>query len=87
MRICDRCFRQNGDSVSAVENVIFAKTQERYDLCQSCNELVREFINTRVERVNLKLKQEEPEYVAKLDALSDIPLTRDGKPDARYKPK
>lgn len=88
MKICDKCFHQNGDSVSAVAEVMFNKTQERYDLCQSCNELVREFINNpRVETENIKLKEDEPEYVARLEALPDTPTTKSGKPDKRYKPK
>ena len=45
MRICDRCFQKDGKPVKAVAEATFNKTQERYDLCQSCNELVREFIN------------------------------------------
>lgn len=45
MKICDRCFQKDGKPVKAVAEAMFNKTQERYDLCQSCNELVREFIN------------------------------------------
>jgi len=45
MKICDRHFQIDGKPVKAVDEVMFNKTQERYDLCQSCNELVREFIN------------------------------------------
>ncbi len=55
MKICDKCFHQNGDSVKAVAEVSFSKIHESYDLCQSCNELVREFINNpKIEKESFK---------------------------------
>ena len=55
MKICDRCFQKDGKPVKAVAEAIFNKTQERYDLCQSCNELVREFINNpKIEKESFK---------------------------------
>lgn len=45
MEICDRCF-PSGDTTKATNSVTFARTDETFDLCQSCAEAVREFIES-----------------------------------------
>ena len=55
MRICCRCFNKDGKPVKAVTEAVFSSTQERYDLCQSCNEIVREFINNPTESFKCEL--------------------------------
>jgi hypothetical protein len=45
MKVCDRHFAKDGSSVRAVGDVKFGNIHEAYDLCQTCTDLVREFIN------------------------------------------
>lgn len=57
MKICCRCFQKDGKPVKAVGEVIFNTIPERYDLCQSCNELVRGFINNpKIEKESFTYK-------------------------------
>ena len=41
MKLCDRCFKK-GDYVKSVDSVRFKNTEEIFDLCESCSQLVRE---------------------------------------------
>jgi len=44
MKICDRCFRKDGSAVPAVSEINFPMTHESMDLCKTCNEMVRNYI-------------------------------------------
>jgi len=41
LKLCDRCFRR-GDTVKSVETVKFYNTEELFDLCESCSQIIRE---------------------------------------------
>jgi hypothetical protein len=42
-RICDRCFGK-GDSRIASDAIIFERTDEKFDLCESCIQVIQETI-------------------------------------------
>jgi hypothetical protein len=54
MKVCDRHFRQNGETVMASDKVIFQSTNEEFDLCLTCSDEVREFIQNRKEETPKK---------------------------------
>jgi hypothetical protein len=51
MKLCDRCF-ESGDYVKATNQIIFDSTDEHFDLCTSCSDSIREFINDRTRRTS-----------------------------------
>jgi len=46
MILCDRCF-SNGDYCKSVDSIKFRGSQEQFDLCESCSQLVREVCTER----------------------------------------
>lgn len=46
MKICDRHYNLDGSSAPATEQVTFSNTGEKFDLCHSCAEGVRDAITT-----------------------------------------
>ena len=45
LKICDRCHLTGNEPVKAVTEIVFGVDIEAFDLCQSCVEKVRQFIN------------------------------------------
>jgi len=45
MKLCDRCYKSNGDIVASTDRIEFQHTNEGFDLCLSCSEKVRDFVN------------------------------------------
>lgn len=42
MKLCDRCYYR-GDFRKSVDTIKFRDSQEQFDLCESCSQLLREF--------------------------------------------
>jgi len=59
MKICDRC-QNRGHTTLAVEQITFASTDEKKDLCKSCLEDVREFISCKPAELKQAIPFEQP---------------------------
>ena len=56
MKLCDKCYL-TGDIRKAVDTVVIVSTDETFDLCESCIENVRDYLNngdTRLSKITRK---------------------------------
>lgn len=44
MNICDRCYQTKGDIVPSTNTLIFKNNDERFHLCSSCDDAMKEYI-------------------------------------------
>ena len=57
MKLCDRCFRK-GDYKASCEEVI-TSSDEVFDLCESCSNELRIWIESPVEQINDKANRKQ----------------------------
>jgi hypothetical protein len=52
MEICDVCYTRKGVPVPATETIKFTSTDERYHLCRSCSESLKEVITSPPQNIS-----------------------------------
>ena len=64
MKLCDVCFKR-GDTVKSVGAVHFQNTEEIFDLCESCSQILRELCNGNLnEKENRQWQKNRPQKPA-----------------------